>query len=69
MNIYVHIKEFFNIIQIPSLTTRDPFNPVLLLRFAEDRCDKNCPFVHQHLPYEGTKWLLKHPQCLLSMYS
>ena len=61
MNIYVRIEEFFKIILIPYYTPRDSFNPVLLLRFAEDRCDKKCPFVHRHLPYEGTKRFLKHP--------
>ena len=40
MNMYVHIKEFFNIDSIPSYTHRYSFNPVLLLGFAEDRCDK-----------------------------
>ena len=40
MNMYVHIKEFFNIDSIPSYTHRYSFNPVFLLRFAKDRCDK-----------------------------
>ena len=40
MNMYVHIKEFFYIALIPSYTPRDSFNPVLLLCFAKDRCDK-----------------------------
>ena len=40
MNMYVHIKEFFNIDSIPLYTPRYSFNPVFLLRFAEDRCDK-----------------------------
>ena len=40
MNMYVHINDFFNIVSIPLYTPRDLFNPVLLLRFAEDRCDK-----------------------------
>ena len=61
MYMYVHIKEFFNIDSIPSYTHRYSFNPVLLLRFAEDRCDKKCPFVRRHLPYKGTKQFLKHP--------
>ena len=40
MNMYVHIKEFFYIVSIPSYTHRYSFSPVFLLRFAEDRCDK-----------------------------
>ena len=40
MNMYVHIKEFFNIDSIPSYTHRYSFYPVLLLGFAEERCDK-----------------------------
>ena len=40
MNMYLHIEEFFNIDSIPLYTQRHFFNPVLLLGFAEDRCDK-----------------------------
>ena len=40
MNIYLHIEEFLNIVSIPLYTHRHSFNPVLLLCFAEDRCDK-----------------------------
>ena len=39
-------QRVFYIALIPLYTHRDSFNPVLLLRFAKDRYDKKCPFVH-----------------------
>ena len=35
----------FYIALIPFYTHRDSFNPILLLCFAEDRCNKKCPFM------------------------
>ena len=61
MNIYVHIKEFFNIDLIPLYTHRDSFNPSLLLRFAKDRCDKKMSVRASASTVEGTKQFLKHP--------